>query len=145
MGNGKYARKKTVQSHGMKKGCKSKRKTKDLDEIDVDLEQKNVTKLINQPIDLDKPGAAQFYCLHCARYFINDRALTDHFRTKVHKRRLKALEQQPYSIAESERAASHGNWVVAGKRKIQTITPVSFKGRNIYQEFKDATAMQVEA
>lgn len=30
---GKYARKKTVQSHGMKKGCKTKRKSKDIDEV----------------------------------------------------------------------------------------------------------------
>lgn len=70
--------------------------------------------------------------------------MTDHFRTKVHKRRLKALELTPYSIAESERAAGHGNWVDAEKRKIQTIKPFSTKGRDIYQDFKDVKAKQVQ-
>lgn len=56
-----------------------------------------------------------------SRYFINQRALEDHFNTKVHKRRLKALETEPYSIEESERAAGKGNFVQAQKRKIQTI------------------------
>lgn len=80
----------------------------------------NSTKLLNQNVDLDLPGAAQHYCLHCARYFIDDQALKEHFKTKVHKRRLKALELEPYSIEESERAAGHGNFKQAVKRKIVT-------------------------
>lgn len=43
-----------------------------------------------------------------------------HFRTKVHKRRLKALELEPYSIEESEKAAGHGNFKAAEKRIIKT-------------------------
>lgn len=35
-------------------------------QIDEDLEEENAKKLLNQEIDLDKPGNAQFYCLHCA-------------------------------------------------------------------------------
>lgn len=80
----------------------------------------NVDKLLNQEVDLDLPGAAQHYCLHCARYFIDDKALKEHFKTKVHKRRLKALELEPYSIEESERAAGHGNFKLPTKRKIVT-------------------------
>ncbi|CAG9104973.1 unnamed protein product [Plutella xylostella] len=95
-------------------------RTKDLDEIDVDLKEENSEKLLNQSVDLDLPGAAQHYCLHCARYFIDDKALKDHFKTKVHKRRLKALELEPYSIEESERAAGYGNFKKAEKRKIVT-------------------------
>lgn len=49
--------------------------------------------------------------------------MEDHFTTKVHKRRLKALEDEPYTIAESERAAGHGNWIEAKKRKIETLIP----------------------
>lgn len=71
-------------------------------------------------MDLDLPGAAQHYCLHCARYFVDDHALKEHFKTKVHKRRLKALELEPYSIEESERAAGFGNFKAASKRKIVT-------------------------
>lgn len=71
-------------------------------------------------MDLDLPGAAQHYCLHCSRYFIDEKALTEHFKTKVHKRRLKALELEPYSIEESERAAGQGNFKLPNKRKIVT-------------------------
>lgn len=80
----------------------------------------NAEKLLNQEVDLDVAGAAQNYCLHCARYFIDQQALNDHFKTKVHKRRLKALELEPYSIQESERAAGHGNFKLPNKRKIVT-------------------------
>lgn len=80
----------------------------------------NADKLLNQEVDLDVPGAAQNYCLHCARYFIDQQALNEHFKTKVHKRRLKALELEPYTIEESERAAGHGNFKLPSKRKIVT-------------------------
>lgn len=79
-----------------------------------------VKELLNQDVDLDLPGAAQHYCLHCARYFIDEQALKEHFKTKVHKRRLKALELEPYTIEESERAAGLGNYKLANKRKIVT-------------------------
>jgi len=75
---------------------------------------------VNQEVDLDKPGSAQFYCVHCARYFINDQALQEHFRTKVHKRRLKALELEPHTIEDSERAAGFGSFILPNKRKIET-------------------------
>ncbi|CAL1273503.1 unnamed protein product [Larinioides sclopetarius] len=84
----RYSRKKGNHGYTAKrKQLKVKRRTKDLDEIDNDLEPQNAENLLNQPIDLDVAGAAQHYCLHCARYFIDDNALQAHFRTKVHKRR----------------------------------------------------------
>jgi len=58
------------------------------------------------------------------RYFITDQALNEHFRTKVHKRRLKALELEPYTVEESERAAGKGSYVAPKKRKIETQTPI---------------------
>lgn len=98
-----------------------KTKTKsDILQIDEDLQPENAKKLLNQEPDLDKPGNAQFYCLHCARYFINEQALQDHFKTKVHKRRLKALELEPYTVEDSERAAGFGNFKLPTKRKIET-------------------------
>ncbi|XP_023946008.1 zinc finger protein 593 homolog [Bicyclus anynana] len=104
----------------LKKRWRVRNRKKDLDEIDVDLKEENAEKLLNQEVNLDIPGAAQHYCLHCARYFIDEHALSEHFKTKVHKRRLKALELEPYSIEESERAAGHGNFKLATKRKIVT-------------------------
>ncbi|KAM3964066.1 zinc finger protein 593 homolog [Aphomia sociella] len=116
-----YKRKK--YHHGdthLKKRWRVRNRKKDLDQIDVDLKEENAEVLLNQDVDLDLPGAAQHYCLHCARYFIDEQALKEHFKTKVHKRRLKALELEPYSIEESERAAGHGNFKLASKRKIVT-------------------------
>lgn len=108
----------------LKKKWRTKRRTKDLDEINEDIQPQNIQNLLKQQEDFDKPGNAQFYCVHCARYFISENALNDHFRTKVHKRRLKALELEPYTIEDSERAAGFGNWVDAKKRKIETQQPV---------------------
>lgn len=76
--------------------------------------------MLNQNVDFEKPGFAQNYCIHCAKYFINEQAMKDHFKTKVHKRRLKALEDEPYSVEESERAAGHGSFTPHKKRKMET-------------------------
>ena len=45
---------------------------------------------------------------HFDRYFETDHALRSHWRTKVHKRRLKQLKEPAYTIEESERAAGLG-------------------------------------
>ena len=45
---------------------KTKRKTKDLDEIQKSMAAETARELLNQPIDYDVPGAAQHYCLYCA-------------------------------------------------------------------------------
>ncbi|XP_023717196.1 zinc finger protein 593 homolog [Cryptotermes secundus] len=118
----------------LRKRWRTKRRKKDLDEIDEDLKEENAEKLLNQEIDLDKPGNAQFYCLHCARYFISEQALKEHFRTKVHKRRLKALELEPYTIEESERAAGKGSYQLPKKRKIETQTLVDGTMQKIEDE-----------
>lgn len=88
-------------------------------QVDQDIKQDS-DKLLNQEVDLDAPGFAQFYCLHCAKYFINQRALDDHFKTKVHKKRLKELCDDPYTQEEAERAAGHGSFKRPEKRKIET-------------------------
>lgn len=83
--------------------------------------KKNSDALLNQEVDLDKPGFAQNYCLHCAKYFIDPRALSDHFKTKVHKRRMKALEADPYTDKEADLAAGFGSYkALPAKRKMET-------------------------
>ena len=39
---------------------------RDLDQIDVDLDENNVGGLLQQNIDYEKAGLGQFYCVHCA-------------------------------------------------------------------------------
>ncbi|XP_055586658.1 zinc finger protein 593 homolog [Uranotaenia lowii] len=115
-----YARKKMHDGDThLRRRWRLRNRQKDLDEIDTDLQQ-NSEKLLNQEVDLDKPGFAQFYCIHCATYYINERALQDHFRTKVHKRRLKALEVEPYTVDDSLRAAGQGSFIHPQKRKMET-------------------------
>merc|ERR1712158_90852 len=107
----------------LKKSWRTKRRTKDLDQIDTDLVPDNVEKLLNQDVDFDKPGLAQFYCVHCSKHFINERAFSDHIKGKPHKRRLHALKTEPYTIEESERAAGMGSYVAPRKRKMETKIP----------------------
>ncbi|KAK7604545.1 hypothetical protein V9T40_005731 [Parthenolecanium corni] len=107
---GPYRRKKhhTGDTH-FKQIYRTKNRRKDLDEIRDDLENK-AEELLNQETDPDKPGEGQFYCIHCARYFIDDFSLTQHYRTKAHKKRLKDLEKQPYTIEDSQKAAGFGSF-----------------------------------
>jgi bud site selection protein 20 len=45
---------------------------KDIDQIVLmDMLEENTQKLNNQPVDEDKPGLGQFYCIPCARYLIH--------------------------------------------------------------------------
>ena len=60
-------------------------------------------------LDPDKPGLGQFYCVACATYYINQKALDDHNKSSKHKRRLKRLlTEKPYSHAEATAAAGKG-------------------------------------
>ena len=89
----------------LKKGWRTKRRTRDLDQIDTDLGEGKVEKLLAQEVDFDKAGLGQFYCVHCAKDFINPKAFQDHVKGKPHKRRLHALKTDPYTIEEANRAA----------------------------------------
>jgi bud site selection protein 20 len=65
----KKSRSKNKSHSGVdKKGkiLKTKRKTKDLDEVQKTMVADTARQLLNQPIDYDVPGAGQHYCLYCA-------------------------------------------------------------------------------
>jgi bud site selection protein 20 len=61
----------------------------------------------------------------------------------VHKRRLKALELEPYSIEESERAAGKGSYQAPKKRKIETQAPVHKNTQNIEVEDEKMSNLSV--
>lgn len=71
MGKKKSTQKKS-KSHSHKKishfhkVVKTKRKTKDIDQIHTDLKKENALKLLSQEIDKDLPGSGQHYCVQCA-------------------------------------------------------------------------------
>jgi len=53
-------------------------------------------------------GLAQHTCVACCRYFADAVSLETHVRGKPHKRRLKKLAEEPYTIEESRRAVGLG-------------------------------------
>ncbi|VDN55922.1 unnamed protein product [Dracunculus medinensis] len=83
-----------------------KRKGKDFDEIASDLREGKRTKF--SQLDADLPGDGQFYCIECSRYFIDEATIIKHKNSKIHRRRVKALMEEPYSQREAERAAGLG-------------------------------------
>ncbi|KAK9476135.1 hypothetical protein V1514DRAFT_286028 [Lipomyces japonicus] len=88
---------------------KTKRRTRDLDQVHEDQSSEaTVKKLQNQPLDETKPGLGQHYCIPCAKYFETEQAETVHRRGKNHKRRVKLLKEQPYSQAEADAASGLG-------------------------------------
>jgi bud site selection protein 20 len=91
---------------------------RDVDQIHGDLSEKQKTLLKNTVVDEDKPGLGIWYCIECARWFIDENTLTKHKSTKVHKRRfvfllntrhrlmirLKRLDQGIYTQKDAEAA-----------------------------------------
>ncbi|KAI4768895.1 hypothetical protein E4T44_14395 [Aureobasidium sp. EXF-8845] len=63
----------------------------------------------------DLPGLGQYYCVECAKWFESDANLAAHSKGKVHKRRVKALKEKPYSQAEADAAAGRLTWIDNGK------------------------------
>lgn len=89
----------------IRKKYRTKRKTKDIDQVLDDLQRP-----LPAVHDVDVPGAGQHFCLTCSRHFIDNDALLKHYRSKLHKRRLRRLADPVYSQKEAERAAGHGSY-----------------------------------
>lgn len=92
----------TSKNKQYQKARKTKHRTKDLDEIVTDLKPENIIKLQHQKLDENLPGLGQFYCVFCARYFINNDSLNHHYKGKEHKKQVKRTQEEPYSIKESK-------------------------------------------
>ncbi|KAL9055378.1 MAG: hypothetical protein Q9162_003575 [Coniocarpon cinnabarinum] len=100
------------------RGSKSKKKTRrnrrGLDQIHADL---NVAGHLQQyqkdKTEEDLPGLGQYYCTECAKWFDQEGNLAKHARSKAHKKRVKALQEQPYTQKEAEAAV--GLWTDNGK------------------------------
>ncbi|KAF2827720.1 hypothetical protein CC86DRAFT_455310 [Ophiobolus disseminans] len=84
---------------------KTRRHTRDLDQVHADLhDEKHLAEFKDaKPIE-DLPGLGQHYCKECAKFFESETNFTSHQKGKVHKRRVKALRDKPYSQKEAEAA-----------------------------------------
>merc|ERR1712193_100475 len=100
----------------IKKSLRTRKRTKDLDEIHRHMEPDRINAYLHQTLDPDLPGDGQFYCVPCARYFINQACFTDHKKTKNHKKRMRLLKDTPYTQAEAEAAAGMGSYTVKIKK-----------------------------
>ena len=117
---------------------------RDLDEIDADLAEDKIEKLLTQKIDYDKTGLGQFYCIHCAKDFIDTNAFRAHVKSKPHKRRLHALKTEPYTLEEAERASGMGSYVQPGKRKMETLVPAAVLAEESLADVKKRARIEAE-
>ena len=64
---GKHQRKKRTHKNikDLKKKFRTRKRTKDIDEVHEDVEKKSDI-MLHQKVDPDLPGQGQFYCLICA-------------------------------------------------------------------------------
>ncbi|KAI6657931.1 Zinc finger protein [Oopsacas minuta] len=119
---GRYAKKKVHKiNKSIRKKAKTKRRPRDLDQIVEDLMPQRAKQLLNPKVDVQLPGLGQNLCLHCSRYFIDDSSLQHHFKSKVHKKRVKRLREPVYTHQESESAGGLGVYKPLTKPLIHTV------------------------
>mmetsp|Transcript_24238 Transcript_24238/g.34749 ORF Transcript_24238/g.34749 Transcript_24238/m.34749 type:complete len:137 (-) Transcript_24238:1229-1639(-) len=119
MGRVRTSRRRTSKNKEYKKHHDTKRRSRDIDQIQDDLKKEAETnKSIDFEPDEDLPGLGQYYCTPCARHFANEVTLAKHAESKLHKRRLKDVTRPGYSQLDAELAAgktkeilppAHGN------------------------------------
>ena len=102
MGHAQRRKGNTAKHKEIGKSRKTKRYKRDIDQIINDLEPQNLVKFNNLEIDEDLPGLGQFYCVFCSKYFVSKQVLENHYRTKEHKKRVKATKEKPYTIEDSK-------------------------------------------
>ena len=69
------------------KALRTKRRTRDLDQIHEDMQHPEEVK--EAVVDPDLQGGGHFYCVSCARHFTTRVAISTHIKSKGHKSRLK--------------------------------------------------------
>ena len=102
MGHAQRRKGNTAKHKQIGKSRKTKRYQRDIDQIVNDLQPQNIIKFDKLEIDEDLPGLGQFYCIFCAKYFISKAVLENHYKTKEHKKRVKATKEKPYTIEDSK-------------------------------------------
>lgn len=85
--------------------AKTRRKTRDLDQIHADLRSKrHLEQYTETKAPEDLPGFGQWYCIECAKWFESETNFVKHGKGKPHKRRVRQLKEEPYSQKEAEAA-----------------------------------------
>lgn len=88
MGRVRNSRRRTRKNKQYKKGVDTKRRPRDVDQIQDDIAKEiALDKKMEFEIDEDLPGLGQFYCTQCGRHFGDQSTLDIHTDSKLHKRR----------------------------------------------------------
>ncbi|KAI3634007.1 hypothetical protein MIR68_007611 [Amoeboaphelidium protococcarum] len=108
------AQKKSRKHHKIRdnyRKFRTRARVKDLDQIHEDLKKLTRSSNDGTPVEaevkfnVDLPGGGLHPCVHCARHFVNQKALDAHLKTKDHKRRVKEInEEEPYTQKDAEAA-----------------------------------------
>ncbi|KAK2961230.1 putative bud site selection protein 20 [Blattamonas nauphoetae] len=100
---GRQARKrKHCKTNGGKTTLRQVYFRRDIDQVHDDL-AKGIPPPRTNPDD-----ERQYCCIECSRFFVDERSLTQHQRTKDHKRRLKELLEKPYTAEDALMGAGKG-------------------------------------
>ncbi|KUJ14730.1 zinc finger protein [Mollisia scopiformis] len=84
---------------------KTRRRLRDLDQISEDLRSpKHLEQFKTLKAPEGLPGLGQYYCIECAKFMESEHALITHRKGSTHKRRVKALKDEPYTQKEAEAA-----------------------------------------
>ncbi|GAM36603.1 C2H2 finger domain protein [Talaromyces pinophilus] len=101
---------------GATRRLKTKRRTRDYDQIRQDLTSRKHLQDFKDTKDAeDLPGLGQHYCVECAKWFETEHNLVAHRKGKNHKRRLRILKEDVHTHKTAEQAVGLG--VDNGKRE----------------------------
>ncbi|KIW69342.1 hypothetical protein PV04_05223 [Phialophora macrospora] len=88
---------------------KTKRRTRDLDQVKADLKSPRHLRLHqNTKASEDLPALGAFYCIECAKYFSDSHNLNEHRRGKNHKRRVRMLKEDAHTQKVADAAVGLG-------------------------------------
>lgn len=93
------------------RGARTRARKLDPDQIQATLKDNKAldTALNPSSVDLDKAGLGLFYCVHCDRHFPSQKDREVHYRSKLHKRIVKKIEEEEaHTQAAADLAAGLG-------------------------------------
>ena len=117
MGNIHRRKGKLAKNKRIRKSHMTKRRTKDLDQIQEDL-QPSKKEILQAQFDQDLPGMGQHYCVSCSRYFISLNAIDHHNTSKEHKKRLKATKEPVHTQETAEFCAGMRKQTIPLRNKL---------------------------
>jgi len=94
---------------GTVRRSKTKRRTRDLDQVRADLNSpKHLSQYKSTKAAEDLPGLGRYYCVECAKWFESEYNLVAHRKGKNHKRRIRLLREEPHTQKVAEAAVGLG-------------------------------------